>query len=71
MLNLNKLKYEKARTNMVFNKDKITIIKAEKEEKKRLSRIELMNKEKKYNISLEKNIEALEQEEEKYLELIR
>ena len=71
MLNLNKLKYEKARTNMVFNKDKNTIIKAEKEELKRRSRIEMMNKEKKQNISLEKNIEALEQEEEKYLDLIR
>ena len=47
------------------------IIKAEKEEQKRRNRIELMNKEKLQNITLEKDIEMLEQEEEKYLDLIK
>lgn len=71
VLNINKLKYEKAKTSLIFNKDKKMIIKAEKEEQKRRNRIDIMNKEKKQNITLEKNIELLEQEEEKYLNLIR
>ena len=71
ILNTNKQKYEKAKTSMIFNKDKNMILKAEKEEEKRNQRIQVINKEKMQNISLEKNIEILEQEEEKYLELIR
>ena len=71
VLNVNKLKYEKAKTSIIFNKDKNIIIKAEKEEQKRRNRIELMNKEKLQNITLEKDIEMLEQEEEKYLDLIK
>ena len=71
VLNVNKLKYEKAKTSIIFNKDKNMIIKAEKEEQKRRNRIELMNKEKLQNITLEKDIEMLEQEEEKYLDLIK
>ena len=67
----NKLKYEKAKTNMIFNKDKNIILKAEKEDKKRKDRLLIINREKMENISLEKNIEQLEQEEEKYLNLIK
>ena len=67
----NKLKYEKAKTNMIFNKDKNIILKAEKEDKKRKDRLSIINREKMENISLEKNIEQLEQEEEKYLNLIK
>lgn len=71
VLNINKLKYEKAKTCLIFNKDKNIIIKAEKEEEKRLNRLKMMNKEKKQNLVLEKNIEILEKEEEKYLDLIK
>ena len=71
VLKVNKLKYEKAKTSIIFNKDKNMIIKAEKEEKKRRNRMEMMNKEKLQNITLEKDIEMLEQQEEKYLNLIR
>ena len=67
----NKLKYEKAKTNMIFNKDKNIILKAEKEDKKRKDRLLIINREKMENISLEKNIEQLKQEEEKYLNLIK
>lgn len=70
-LNINKLKYEKAKTSLIFNKDKNIITKAEKEEQKRRNRLKMMNKEKMNNISLEKDIEFLEKEEEKYLELIK
>lgn len=70
-LNTNKMKYEKSKTSYVFTKDKNIITKAEKEEQKRRNRKEIMNKEKLENMCLEKNIELLIQEEEKYLNLIR
>lgn len=71
ILNMNKMKYEKAKTSSIFYKDKNMIMQAEKEELKRKKRIEMINKEKRQNISLEKRIELLEQEEEKYLDLIK
>ena len=71
ILNMNKMKYEKAKTSSIFHKDKNMIMQAEKEELKRKKRIEMINKEKRQNVSLEKRIELLEQEEEKYLTLIK
>ena len=71
ILNINKLKYEKAKTSLIFNKDKSKITKAEKEDEKRRNRLEIINEEKKENIYLEKNIELLEKEEEKYIDLIK
>jgi len=71
ILNMNKMKYEKAKTSSIFHKDKNMIMQAEKEELKRKKRIEIINKEKRQNVSLEKRIELLEQEEEKYLTLIK
>ena len=70
-LNKNKIKYEKSKTSHVFTKDKNIIAKAEKEEQKRRDRKEIINKEKLENLCLEKNIELLIQEEEKYLNLIK
>ena len=71
ILNMNKMKYEKAKTSLIFHKDKNKIMQDEKEELKRKKRIEMINKEKRQNVSLEKSIEFLEQEEEKYLILIK